>query len=168
MQNTQNVIRYDVDGYDVVTAALMELVNQYPEKRLDDEIAFSTLPEDGGIALYPVSGAVIETEREDITGHVVRHCLYPFVIVYRAADPSESRKVSIKEWLDKLGRWLERQKITVDETEYQIVKYPPLTGNREFISIERQTPAFLESKTEDATEDWQISITAKYKSEFQR
>lgn len=168
MPESQSAVRYDVDGYDVVTAALMELINQYPALRSDNEIAFSTLPEDGGVALFPVSGAVIESESEDITGHVTRYCLYPFVIVYRAADPTESRKISIKEWLDKLGRWLERQKITVDDAEYQISEYPPLTGNREFISIERQTPAFFDSKTDDAVEDWQISISAKYKSEFYR
>lgn len=166
MPENQNNVRYDVDGHEVVTDALLELVNQYSELTGDERIQFSTLPDDGGVSFYPVSGAVIESEQTDITGRTERVCLYPFAIVYRAANLTANRKLSVKEWLDRLGRWLERQAITIDETEHRLEEYPPLTGNRKFLSIERQTPAFLESIAEDKTEDWQISISARYMCEF--
>lgn len=168
MSEKQNVVRYDVDGHEVVTDALLELVNQYSELTGDERIQFSTLPDDGGVSFYPVSGAVIESERTDITGHTERTCLYPFTIVYRAANLTANRKLSVKEWLDRLGRWLERQTVTINETEHRLEEYPPLTGNRKILSIERQTPAFLDEPNEDKTEDWQISISARYVCEFMR
>ena len=42
----QKQVKYDVDGYDAVTSALMELLNQYPSLSVGDEIGFSTLGED--------------------------------------------------------------------------------------------------------------------------
>ena len=168
MSETQNKVRYDIDGHEVVTDALLELVNQYSELTGDEKIQFSTLPDDGGVSFYPVSGAVIESEQTDITGRMERICLYPFTIVYRAANLTANRKLSVKEWLDRLGRWLEQQTVTIDETEHRLKEYPPLTGNRKILSIERQTPAFLDEPNEDKTEDWQISISARYMCEFMR
>ena len=88
--------------------------------------------------------------------------------MYRAANLTANRKLSVKEWLDRLGRWLERQTVTINETEHRLEEYPPLTGSRKFLSIERDTPAFLESVAENKTEDWQISISARYMCEFMR
>ena len=56
-------VKYDIDGFDVITTALQELVNQFPELREGDEIAFSTLDDASGKAMFPVSGAVIESEK---------------------------------------------------------------------------------------------------------
>ena len=36
-------VKYDIDGYEAVTSALRELLNQYPALYASDEIAFSTL-----------------------------------------------------------------------------------------------------------------------------
>ena len=64
-------ITYDVDGYDVVTDALLTLINQYPA--LDgDAIKFSTLGNESGKAMFPISGAVVESEKENIIGHVTK------------------------------------------------------------------------------------------------
>ena len=58
----QKQIKYDVDGYEAVTSALRELLNQYPGLERGEEIAFSVLEETSGIGMFPVSGAVVETE----------------------------------------------------------------------------------------------------------
>lgn len=162
-------VRYDVDGFEVVTAALRELVNQFPGLPAGDEIAFATLGEDSGKAMFPVSGAVIETEKEDITGHVTQICLYPFAVIYRVGGPSENRKANIKELLDDLGRWLNRQPVQIDGALYQLEEYPRLTEGRKFLSFDRQlqTPGYLENVNE-SSEDWTIYITARYRNEFNR
>ena len=98
----ENEIKYDVDGYEAITAALRELINSFPGLAQGDEIAFSVLSEDSGKAIFPVSGAIIETEKRFILGDVRQVCLYPFYVVYRAAGLSENRKAAVKEWLDNL------------------------------------------------------------------
>lgn len=168
MAEEQKQVRYDIDGYDVVTAALRELINQYPGISAGDEITFSVLGEDSGKAMFPVSGAIIETEKESITGHVTQVCLYPFYVIYRAGGLSENRKATVKEWLDNLGRWLEKLPIKISDTEYVLAEYPELTGDREFLSINRQSPGYLDNVNDNQSEDWVISISARYQNEFDR
>lgn len=160
--------KYDVDGYDIITSALIELLNQYPGIESGQKIEFSTLEETGGQAMFPVSGAIVENEHEDITGHVKQKCLYPFYVIYRASGLSSSRKIKVKEWLDNLGKWLEKQTIIVNGEEYVLEEYPSLTGGRKFLSITRQTPAYLDNFNEDKSEDWAVYISAKYQNEFNR
>ena len=158
-------IRYDIEGTETITTALRTLVNQYPLLPEYDTITFANLGEESGKAIYPITGAVIQSETEDITGHVEQVCLYPFAAVYRGAGLSESRKVNVKEWLENLGRWLEGQPVVVDGVEYTLDQYPKI-GQREIINIRRQSPAFLESTYDNRVEDWVIHITANYTNEF--
>lgn len=161
-------VKYDIDGFDVVTVAIRELINQFPALSDGDEITFSTLDDTSGKAMFPISGAVIESEREGITGHVTQVCLYPFTVIYRASGTSQNRKANIKEWLDNLGKWLEKQSITIKDTTYKLDEYPTLTGNRKFLSIDRQTPGYLNNVNENKSEDWAISISARYQNDFDR
>lgn len=164
---SEKIIKYDIDGYDILTKALMELVNQYPGLSPDDTIAFVSLPADGGKALHPISGAIVETERRSVTGRVRRVCLYPFYLYYRvSAGLSEERKITVKEWLDNLGRWLEGEETNIDGVGYQLVDYPQLTGAREIIAIERVTPAFPNDPAENNMQDWVIHMTVRYKHEY--
>lgn len=164
----QKTVKYDIDGYEAVTAALRELINQYPALSEGDEISFSTLGEDSGKAMFPVSGAVIETERRSVTGKVTEVCLYPFYVIYRAAGLTENNKARIKEWLDSLGKWLEQKKVLINGAEYLLEEYPPLTDGRKFLSISRQTPAYLDTVNENQSENWAIYISARYQYEYQK
>lgn len=159
-------IKYDVDGEEAITSALRELINEYPALSEDDEIQFATLGADNGKAMFPVSGAVISTERESVTGHVTQTCVYPFYVVYRASGLSENRKAAVKEWLDNLGKWLERQEVTINKEPQKLARYPTLSGDREFTSIDRQTPAYLDGTNENKSEDWAIYISAHYRNEY--
>lgn len=162
-------VKYDLDGYDAVTAALRELLNSYPGlQQTGDEITFSVLSEDGGKAMFPISGAIIETEKRFILGDVRQVCLYPFFVIYRAAGLSENRKASVKEWLDNLGRWLEGQIVRINNADYRLDQYPELSGNRRFLTITRQTPAYLSAQNENQSEDWAIYITARYQNDFNK
>lgn len=160
-------LTYDVDGYDVITNAIQAILNQYPGLD-DEEFSFATLSEDAGLAMYPDGGAVIEYERISITDHVSQDCIYPFTIAYRAGGLSENRKVAVKEWLDKLGRWLEKQTVTINGTDYTIDDYPQLTGDRVIKNIRRTTVAYLESVAQNNVETWVISLSVKYHYEFDR
>ena len=163
----EKIVKYDVDGYDAITTALMELLNQYPGMADGDEIAFSALDEDSGKAMFPINGAIIESEKRTITGKVTEICLYPFCIIYRAAGLSENRKATVKEWLDNLGKWLERKAILVNEETFKLSEYPRLTGSRTFLSISRQTSAYLNEVYDNNSEDWVVHITARYKNEYE-
>ena len=96
----QKEIKYDLDGYDIITNALMTLLNQYPGLG-SDEIRFSTFGTESGIAMFPSIGAVVENERQSVTGKVYQSCNYPFNIVYKVAGVSESNKIQVKDFLDK-------------------------------------------------------------------
>lgn len=154
-------LRQDIDGYEVLTTALVDLVNDFP--LLDDEkVRFNVLKDRGGKAFFPLSGAVIEREIKDILGGVEQRCVYPFMVIYRSAGLNENRRKAVKEWLDKLGRWLEGQEIDGN----RLTEYPTLSGNRRITEIRRQSPAYQMDIHEDGTEDWSISITARYRNEF--
>lgn len=166
MQAEKKQVKYDLDGYDQITSALRELLNQFPLLLENEEITFSTLGEEEGIAMFPISGAIIQTEKEDVTGHVSQVCQYPFYIIYRSSGLNENRKAGVKEWLDDLGKWLERQEIVQGEQKYHLEAYPELTGQRKFKRIVRSTPAYLDSVNENKSENWIISIVANYTNEY--
>ena len=166
MAEKDKVVKYDIDGFDAITPAIRSLLNEYPGLSDGDEIAFATLADDKGKAMFPVSGASIETEKTSVTGRVAQICLYPFYVIYRGSGLSESRKAAVKEWLDDLGKWLEKQPITVNGKTDTITDYPGLTGNRIILEIKRTSPAYLESVEANKAENWAISISARYQNVF--
>jgi hypothetical protein len=159
----------DVDGTDAVSKVILTLLNEFPGLNKGQQILFATVDETSGIGFYPTSGAAYLRDNESITGHVTQACLYPFSVVYRAAPKSEKQRMRIKEFLDTLGKWLEKQPITIGDTTYQLDAYPALSsGNRVIKSISRSTPAFLNAAYQDGVEDWAISIRLIYENEFDR
>ena len=159
----------DIDGSEAVTTALLDLLNRFPGLKHGEKILFSAVPEDGGIGFFPTSGAVYLQNSEDITGHVKQVCQYPFSVICRAGAKSEAQRLRIKEFLDTLGKWLERQPVTVNQTVCQLSEYPPLaSGNREILSIGRTNAAHLNAAYQDGMEDWVISGALNYKNEFDK
>jgi hypothetical protein len=150
---------------DIITEKLMTLVNTYPRLEAGETIEFSVLDEDGGIAFFPTSGAAVERSDRDVLGHTEQIITYPFMVIYRANGLSESNKVDVKEWLDDLGRWMEGQPIVVDGVTY-VITLPTLDANRRFTTIRRSAPSALNAINDNQTEDWAISIIARYSNEF--
>lgn len=157
-----------MNGYDQVTEALRTLVNSYPGLESGETFGFSELDVANGKAIFPTTGGVVQSESESITGHVTQMCLYPFTIVCRSSGLNQRRKVTAKEWLDTMGRWLERQPVTINGVEYQMQNYPELTGDREIRGISRQTPAYLNDTGEDKSESWVISMVIRYRNEYDK
>ena len=162
-------IQYDVQAYDLLTPAIRDLLNSYPALENGEKITFSQLDATHGKAMFPTSGAIVQYQRESITGHVEKQCLYPFTLVYRASGLSQNRKANAKEWLETLGKWLEKQSIQIGDTTYKLEEYPTLhslDGDAEIEEIARQTPAYLATTNADLSEDWVISIQARYRIEY--
>lgn len=168
MEETKKEVRYDLDGGELMTKILCELVNQYPGLPEGEKITFATLPEAGGISLYPGTGAAIESERTSIIGKVRQVCQYPFFIGWRAAGPGEAQKMAMKEWLDRLGRWLERQPVAIDGSQVQLSSYPPVTAGRKILTISRQIAGYLDERDEHQMETWAISLVCKYENIYQK
>ena len=104
----------DVDGSNAVSRVLMDLLNTFPGLDKKQKIEFATLPEtSAGIGFFPTMGAIYEKNNEDITGHVKQVCAYPAQVVYRTSVRTEEQRMRVKEFLDALGRWLERQPVTL-------------------------------------------------------
>lgn len=165
-EEVKKTVTYDVDGYDIVTKALETVLNTFPGLQPTEKIKFSSLKEDEGIAFYPVSGAVVASEKKYITGIVDQLCNYPFYIVYRSAPTTPGIKTEIKEFLDTLGKWLEKQPVQVDGKEYHLESYSTLTEGRVIESITRLTPSYLDTVAENKVEDWVISMSLKYRKKF--
>ena len=156
--DSKKTVKYDVDGYDIVTNALKDLLNQYPGLETGEVFKFSTLKEDDGIAFYPVSGAVIAQEKKSVTGKVNQLCNYPFYIVYRTSRDSPNMK----------AEWLERQTVVIDGEKHRLTSYPALTEERKIEEITRITPSYLDKIYENNVQDWVISMSLKYRNVFIR
>lgn len=160
--------KIDYDGTDVMSRVLTGLLNQFPGMS-GVTIEFSTVSDTSGIGIFPTSGAAILEEKEDITGHVKQMCAYPFNVLYRAALHNEGQKLKVKEFLDTLARWLERQPVNIGGSVHQLTKYPEMpSGCRVIKSISRTSPSYLSAAYDDKVEDWIVSFSLKYENEFDR
>ncbi len=160
----------DVEGTEAVSKVLLSLLNTFTQiSECGQQVLFATLSDTFGIGFFPTTGAAFLRDTEDITGHVKQVCLYPFSIIYRAAPKSEAQRLRIKEFLDTLGKWLERQPVRLSGTEYQLTEYPELSsGNRIITLISRSSPAYLNAAYQGGIEDWVISLRLTYENEFDR
>lgn len=164
--SNEKVVKFDLDGYEVVKDAILEIINQSPLIEDKEPVSFGVLEEKHGFAIIPVSSSVIESTRKSITGKVTEICYYPFSLVYRGSGMNEKKKSEVAELLDNIGKWLERKEIVVDGVSQKLQSYPELTGNRKFLEIRRQTNSYLENAYDDKIEDWTIRITARYQNEY--
>lgn len=159
-------VKYDSGVEQIITDVIGEILNQYPALIKGEKIKFSVLEEDSGIAFYPVSGAKVITESKDITDRVTQTCNYPFYVVYRSATTTENSKRDIKEFLDKLGDWIDMQPVLIDGELYQLKEYTELSDNRKIEEISVTDVANPEAPNEDGVQDWVIGLSFRYKKIF--
>ena len=84
----------DVEGSEAVSSVLLALLNSFPGLSERQSVLFATLSESSGIGFFPTTGAALQSNVEDIIGHVKQVCLYPFSVVYRAAPKTEAWSIS--------------------------------------------------------------------------
>ena len=164
MDNEQKPIGVDASGYEVLTKAVSELLNQYPG--LNGRIVqFEELEESSGIAFSANNGPLIMKETEDILGHVTQVCQYPFFVVYRTASTRSEQKVRIQTFFDSLGKWICGEPAEVNGEEIRIDAYPELSGGREIKRITR-TNSYGIDPTEKGVQDWLLPVNVEYTNEF--
>lgn len=167
MAEEQNY-RIDTDGYEYVTNALMEMINQFPGLLPDERFEFSMMPESAVLSVIASPGSFIIEEHVSITDYVWQVCAYPFMVVCRASGLSTRRKINTKEWMDTLAEWMCRKTVRIDNQAYQLERWPKLEGDRKIDLITRRTPAYLGGVNEDKSENWVMELTIQYTNEFQR
>lgn len=159
-------VRFDAEGTEEVTNAILSLLNTYPGLKPGEKIQFSTLDENRGRAMFASTGAVIDQETRDILGRTHQVCVYPFAVVNRSKGLTEARRILAKEWLDRLGRWLGKQTVTIGSTNHTLDHYPALTGGRVIRTMALTVPAHLDAIEPNGAEDWVCQVEARYTNDF--
>lgn len=158
-----NEIEYDYNTEEL-SRVILDLVNSYPG--FDEPISFADISEDGGMTIFPLSGAVIKSKKCSITNHVTMMCMYPFCVMQKIYGISESIKIRIKEEMDKMGKWLERQPVVNrDGTVWLLESYPSVNGIK-IKDIKRESPAFIDSVSDDKGEAWILNCNVDYEKEY--
>lgn len=168
MDNERKPIGKDVTGYEIITKAVKDLLNQFPGLYQGEEVKYEELDKESGIAFSNDSGALVYMEREDIIGGVHQDCRYPFFIVYRASGSAKERqKMSIQEFLDTFGKWLCREPAVIDGEIHKLARYPKLAGTRQIKKITRDNSYGTEPQ-ESGVQDWLLPVTVQYTNDFKK
>ena len=163
--NENKPISVDGSGFEVVKAAVVSILNQYPG--LDGQIiSYMRLDENSGISVEPESGALVYTERKDIIGNVTQVCQFPFFVVYRSGASNEYQKFKVSDFLDALGSWLSGEHVIIDEKDETLKEYPTISGNRKITSIVRFNSYAL-APNPNNTQDWVLPVTVNYTHEYE-
>lgn len=163
--NENKPISVDGSGFEVVKSAVVSLLNQYPGLG-GQIISYMGLDENNGISIEPESGALVYTEKKDITGTVKKICQFPFFVVYRSGASNEYQKFKVSDFLDALGSWLSGEPVIIDENEHTLKEYPTLSGNRKITSIVRFNSYAL-APNPNNTQDWVLPVTVNYTHEYE-
>ena len=167
MADVKKPIGKDATGYEVLTAAMKDLLNQFPGLYEDEEIKYEELEDESGIAFSNNAGALVYSESNDIIGGVHQTCQYPFFVVYRSASSARERqKMSIQEFLGSLGKWLCKEPAVIDGESYKLSTYPILASGRKITKITRDNSYGVEPQ-ENGVQDWLLPVTVEYKNEFE-
>lgn len=161
-----NPIGVDATGYEVLTKAVSELLNQYPG--LNDRIVtFEELEATSGIAFAADNGGLVMTEKRDILDHITQTCQFPFYIVYRSASTRAAQKIKIQTFLDSIGKWICGEPAEVDGELITLNEYPPLTQGRKIKRVTRNNSYGVEPDAK-GVQDWLLPVTVEYTNEFDR
>lgn len=158
-------IGVDATGYEVITKAVSELLNDYPGLN-GRTVSFEDLTT-SGIAFSADNGSLIMQETEDITGHVKQRCQYPFFVIYRTSSTSASQKLKVQTFLDSIGKWMCQEPAEVGGQEVQLEEYPALAKGRKITRITRMNSYGIDPD-DKGVQDWLLPAVAEYTNEFDR
>lgn len=157
-------IGIDADGYQVLTNAMLALLNSFPG--LDGrEILFEELGKEDGLAFSADAGALVMSERRSITDHVSQTCQYPLFVILRMNSTREYQKLQAQTFLDTLGKWLCKEPVEIDGTKHRLKSFPVLTDNRKITRISRSNSYGLDPD-ESGVQDWMLPVSVQYTNEF--
>lgn len=155
----------DATGYEVLTNAMKDLLNQFPGLHSYEEVKFEELGDKSGIAFSANSGALVYAEQQTIIGTYHQTCQYPFYLVYRTESTKERYKMSIQEFLDTFGKWLCREPCQLDGEALDKPAYPKLDSGRKIKRITRENSYGLDPQG-GGVQDWVLPVTVQYTNDF--
>lgn len=154
----------DATGYELLTRAVKDLLNQYPGLG-GQKIVFEELGEESGIAFSADAGALVMSERRSITDHVVQTCQFPFLVIYRTSATREFQKLNVSTFLDSLGKWICKEPVEINGMEHRLFSYPALSSGRKITRITRNN-AYGTVPNENGSQDWILPVSVQYTNEF--
>ena len=154
----------DATGYELLTRAVKDLLNQYPGLG-GQKIAFEEIGEESGIAFSADAGALVMSERRSITDHVVQTCQFPFLVIYRTSATREFQKLNVSTFLDSLGKWICKEPVEINGMEHRLFSYPALSSGRKITRITRNN-AYGTVPNENGSQDWILPVSVQYTNEF--
>lgn len=157
-------IGVDATGYEVLTNAVLALLSSYPGLN-SKEIFFEELSESSGLAFSADSGALIMSERRDITDHVKQECQFPFFVIYRTASTKEFEKLRVQDFLDTFGKWLCKEPANINGEVVLLASYPELSRGRKITRVTRSNSYGL-TPNPDGVQDWLLPVIVQYTNEF--
>lgn len=157
-------IGQDVSGYQILTNAVLALLNQYPGLN-GREILFEELGAETGIAFSADNGALVITEKRSITDHVTQTCQCPFFLIYRTTATTEFQKLKVQSFFDGIGKWICKESVAISGGTIRLKRYPELSDGRKITRITRSNSYGLEP-SEDGVQDWLMPVTVQYTNEF--
>lgn len=154
----------DVTGYELLTRAVKDLLNQYPGLS-GQKISFEELGEESGMAFSADAGALVMSERRSITDHVSQSCQYPFLVIYRTSATREYQKLNVTAFLDSLGKWLCKEPVEIGDVVYRLTDYPGLSSGRKITRITRNN-SYGTVPNDNGSQDWILPVSVQYTNEF--
>lgn len=154
----------DATGYELLTRAVKDLLNQFPGLN-GQKITFEELGEEDGIAFSADAGALVMSERRSITDRVVQSCQFPFLVVYRTSATREFQKLNVSTFLDSLGKWICKEPVEINGSEHRLFSYPALASGRKITRITRNN-TYGTVPNENGSQDWILPVSVQYTNEF--
>lgn len=154
----------DATGYELLTKAVKDLLNQFPGLN-GQKIYFEEIGEEDGIAFSADAGALVMSERRSITDHVTQICQYPFMVIYRASTTREFQKLNVANFLDTLGKWLCKEPVEISGAVYNLPGYPVLSDGRQITRVTRNN-SYGTVPNENKSQDWILPVSIQYTNEF--
>lgn len=136
----------DVQGFPILTAAVLEALNE-----IDPDIRFDELEPESGTCFTNDTGSLILTEKEFITGGFERLCSYPFFIVHRCICMDEKAGLEAVGYLNGLSAKLCK------------AKFPELSDGRKITRIEPKNVYNNVVNPETSVLNWILPVTLEYR-----
>lgn len=119
--------------------------------------------EEDSIAVMSTPGACIVSK--DILGGFTGSL--PFILGYKGRQSSDNRKIKTVDLLNNIGKWLGKEKVTVDDKEYVLKEYPVLSDNRKITRIEQQTVPYISDIDEKSNITYVCTVKVTYLKEVE-
>lgn len=163
MADDKNKELLPVSEQSSVLEAVYKLIKECPfiEK---ENVKFDFLDiEENSISVLSTPGAFIISK--DILGGFTGSL--PFILGHKGRQSSDNRKIKTVDLLNNIGKWLGKEKVTIDDREYVLKEYPLLSDNRKITRIEQQTVPYISDIDEKSNITYICTLKVTYCKEVE-